>query len=404
MNASVSYSVSELTALIKEHLRSGFPDSVRVQGEIADFTHYRSSGHMYFSLVDEDARLKAVMFRRANRTLDFEPNEGMTVSAEGRLDVYEPRGDYQLIVDRLRPTGVGTLEQQFRELKQSLEAEGALADDRKRSLPELPATVGVVTSDEGAAFWDVVQTIRRRCPLLRVVLYPTRVSGRVAAPEIEHAVRRLPEIVDLDVLIVTRGGGSPEDLWGFNTERVVRAILDCPVPVVSAVGHEVDVTLADLVADHRSPTPTAAGEEIAPTLEELRHHLLRRAQRLQTVYRTQVSQRRDRVRFLAEKPVFSDPHGLLRPFRERLDRLRERLDTHYRFTLSGIRHRLERVSDRLDSLDPKRVLERGYALVSRDGKLITRAEAVEDKDCLTVRWSDGSIQVVAGTSSSRNSS
>jgi len=393
VNASVSYSVSEITSLVRDRLRAGFPDPVQVRGEIADFTHYASSGHMYFSLVDGEARLKAVMFRRANRSLDFDPEEGMTVGAEGRLDVYEPRGDYQLIVDTLRPTGLGALEREYRRLQQTLEEEGALAPERRRPLPFLPSTVGVVTSAEGAAFWDIAETVRRRCPLLRLVLYPSRVNGREAAPELERAIRRLPEIVDLDLLIVARGGGGPEDLWGFNTEKVVRAILDCPVPVVSAVGHEVDVTLADRVADHRSPTPTAAGEEIAPTREELERRLRTRARRLNDRYRTLFTRRRDRVRYLAEKPVFSDPRRLVESFREAFERRRERLHDRYRMSLSDVRHRVTRLVERLDSLHPKRVLERGYALVTRDGDPVVRAGDVGEGDRLVVRWSDGSVSV-----------
>lgn len=395
MSPSVSYSVSELTSLVRDCLRRGFPDPLRVEGEIADFTHYETSGHMYFSLADEEARLKAVMFRRANRALSFRPEEGMTVAAEGRLDVYEPRGDYQLIVESLRPTGRGALEREFQKLKETLEEEGVLGEEHKRPLPDLPSTVGVVTSGDGAAFWDIVETVRRRCPLIRLVLYPSRVTGREAAPDLERALRRFPELVDLDLLIVTRGGGSPEDLWAFNTERVVRAILDCPVPVVSAVGHEVDVTLGDLVADHRSPTPTAAGEEIAPTRARLEERLVNRARRLVDRYRSTLDRRRDRLRYLAEKPVFSDPRRLLASFRETLERAGDRLRDRFGWVLAERRHYVERLSDRLDSLNPRTVLERGYALVRRDGELIRRAARVEAGDSLVIRWFDGSRPAVA---------
>lgn len=386
------YTVSEITEEIKQYLRAGF-DHIRVSGEIADFTHYQASGHMYFSLADEDARLSAVMFKRANAGLDFEPEEGMTVIVEGRLDVYAERGNYQIIVESMQKEGKGELEQEFEELKAKLEAEGALEQARKRPLPALPETIGVVTSGDGAAFWDIVRTIERRCPLVRIVLYPSRVNGRDAHTDIAHAINRLPEILDLDLLIVGRGGGSPEDLWGFNVEDVARAILDCPVPVISAVGHEVDVTIADLVADHRSPTPTAAGEEAVPELSELQDRLETTGHRLTTAFRGLVDRRRDTVRYLAEKPVFADLKGLLQPYREKLERESERLKKDYRYYVSGRSDNLGRLSDRLDSLNPRNVLDRGYALVKRGEDIIQRAKEVHPGDGLTIQFSDGETNV-----------
>lgn len=388
MSEPTVHSVLEVTREIKNVVRSNF-GKVAVEGEIADFTHYRSSGHMYFSLSEEGARLQGVMFRRANQSLDFEPEEGMTVVARGSLDVYEQRGQYQLIVEEMEESGLGELEREFQELKEKLEQEGALETSRKRPLPFLPRTVGVVTSGDGAAFWDIVRTLRRRCPILRVVLYPCRVNGREAGEEIARSIQRIPEIEDLDVLIVGRGGGSPEDLWGFNTEPVARAILDCPVPVVSAVGHEVDVTISDLVADHRSATPTAAGEEVAPSLSEVRERLRDRIRRVQAGYRDDLARRRDKLRFLEEKRVFADPRGWIRPFADRFDRLREALHGNYEKAVSDRKNRLLRLREQVKALGPKSVLERGYTMSSVDGELVKSAAEVSKGDHLTIQWHDG---------------
>jgi exodeoxyribonuclease VII large subunit len=388
-----AYSVTEITAEIKQCIRRAF-DSVRVRGEIADFTHYGASGHMYFSLADDDATLSAVMFRRANSDLNFEPEEGVTVVADGRLDVYEERGNYQLIVEDMQKEGAGALEQEFEELKQKLEDEGALDRSRKRDLPFLPETIGVVTSGDGAAFWDIAHTLERRCPIVRLVLYPSRVNGRDAAPDIVRGIERLLQIADLDLLIVGRGGGSPEDLWAFNTEEVARAILDCPVPVISAVGHEVDVSISDLVADHRSPTPTAAGEEAAPERVEVRERVENLERRLEMAYQSMIDRKHDTVRHLAEKPVMSDLEGLLQPFRDRVERLKERLNNRYEHFVKDKRRDFERQLNRLESLDPTKVMERGFGLVFKDDETVTSVDQVDAEDELVVQWSDGEADVV----------
>ncbi len=385
-------SVSEITAEIKQLIRNHF-DRVTVQGELADFTDYEASGHMYFSLSDGEAKISGVMFSHANRNLDFTPEEGMEVIVEGRLDVYEARGNYQVIVERMTPAGRGKLEREFQQLKEKLEEEGALAAGRKQELPYFPATIGVVTSGDGAAFWDIVHTLRRRCPVVRVVLYPSRVNGREAAGEIASAVRRLPEIADLDCLIVGRGGGSPEDLWGFNEEPVARAILDCPVPVVSAVGHEVDVTISDLVADHRSPTPTAAADEIVPELGELAAKVREQKQKLQAGYRNRVDRGWERLQFMGEKPVFSDPGGWIRPYRDNLVRLAEKLATHYTSYCTEKQNELDQIKNKLESINPQRVLERGYTLVKKGEELVTSSTGTEAGDDLEISWRDGSHQV-----------
>ncbi len=382
------YSVPEITAEIKQFIREEFP-RLKVRGEIANFTHYSGSGHMYITLAGDDARLSAVMFRRANRKLDFEPEEGMNVVAGGRLDVYEGRGTYQLIVETLRPEGRGKLEEEFIELKQKLEKEGFLREERKRELPSFPGTIGVVTSGDGAAFTDIVRAVRRRCPVVRLVLYPSRVNGREAAPDIVRAIRRLPELEELDCLIAGRGGGSPEDLWAFNTEEVARAIIDCPVPVISAVGHEVDVTISDLVADYRSPTPTAAGSEVVPDLQQIERRLDELNRQLKSGMQNLLDRLREQVRFRAEKPIYADPRGWLKPFVEQVDRYRELFQHHYKNCVDKARSKIDGYRDRLEALNPENVLKRGFTLVEKEEKIITSRTGVKAGDRVKIKWHDG---------------
>ncbi|MGM0381074.1 MAG: exodeoxyribonuclease VII large subunit [bacterium] len=382
------YSVPEITRAIKKLIKEGFT-RLKVRGEIADFTHYSGSGHMYITLAGGEARLSAVMFRRANRNLDFDPEEGMDVVAEGRLDVYEGRGSYQLIVETMRPEGRGELEKEFIELKNKLEKEGVLAEELKKDLPDFPGTIGVVTSGDGAAFSDIVRAVRRRCPVVKIILYPSRVNSREAAPEIARAIRRFPEIADLDCMIVGRGGGSPEDLWAFNTEEVARAILDCSLPVVSAVGHEVDVTIADLVADHRSPTPTAAGGEVVPDLQEITRQLDELARRLKSGMQNKIDRLRERVRYKAEKPIYADPRGWLKPFREQLDRFQELFQHYFKNNVTEARSRVKSYRDRLEALNPENVLNRGFTLVESAAGIITSSQDVNPGEQVNIKWSDG---------------
>ncbi|MFB6356072.1 MAG: exodeoxyribonuclease VII large subunit [bacterium] len=386
---TITYTVDEITEEIKQVIRRSF-DRVRVEGEIADFTHYGASGHMYFSLAGENCRLQAVMFKRANKNLNFDPEEGMNVVVSGRINVYEERGEYQVIVDKMEESGLGPLEREFQELKQKLEEEGALDSSRKQPLPKFPARIGVVTSGDGAAFWDIVRTIRQRCPVVHVILYPSRVNGRESGEDIAQGIKRICEIEpDLDCLIVGRGGGSPEDLWGFNMEVVARAILDCPIPVISAVGHEVDVSISDMVADHRSPTPTGAGKDVVPSVSEMSDRLNELTRRLRSGYRGDLDRRRDQLRFMAEKSVFSDPRGWIRPFKDRFERLQSALQTEFRYFISQSQNRLDRLKERIKALGPENVLRRGYALVEGEDRIITRAKQVESGETVSITWGDG---------------
>jgi exodeoxyribonuclease VII large subunit len=261
------FTVSELTHRVRETIDATFPD-VWVEGEISNLK-MPTSGHVYFTLKDEGAQVRAVLFRAQAQRLRFQIREGLTFVVRGRLTVYEPRGDYQLILDSVEPKGIGALQLALEQLKERLAQEGLFEESRKRPLPFLPRCVGVVTSSSGAAIRDMLVVMHRRCPIIPVILNPVRVQGEGAGQEIAQAIRWLSTSGLVDVMIVGRGGGSMEDLWAFNEEVVVRAIAASRVPVVSAVGHEVDITLADLVADRRAPTPSAAAEAVTPILDEL---------------------------------------------------------------------------------------------------------------------------------------
>lgn len=282
--------VSELTASIRALLEGSFGD-LWIEGEVSNWRRW-NTGHVYFTLKDRGAQIKAVMFRSAVRYLTFAVEDGQHVIARGRLGVYEPKGEYQFVCEHLQPRGVGALQVRFEQMKKRLQAEGLFDAARKRPLPALPARIGLVTSLDGAALRDILKVLRRRHPGAHVVIRPARVQGDGAAAEVADAVRLLGRVPGVDVLIVGRGGGSTEDLWAFNEEPVARAIASCPVPVIAAVGHEVDVTIADFVADVRAPTPSAAAEMVVAARDEFCARIDRLRDRVAAAFRGGVQRRR----------------------------------------------------------------------------------------------------------------
>jgi len=363
-------SVSALTALARETLERSFP-SLLVAGEVAGWKRYASSGHCYFTLRDAHAQIRCVMFRSDAQRLPADPDEGMQVRVLGRLTLYDRKGDVQLVIRELESRAVGGLWRvAFERLRSRLEAEGLLAAGRKRALPDFPAAVGVVTSAAGAALHDILQVIGRRAPWVRVVLAPARVQGEGAAREIARAVQRLGARGDVDLIIVGRGGGGTEDLWAFNEEPVARAIVACPVPVISAVGHETDVTIADLVADLRAPTPSAAAERAVPDGLALAAGLRVTEGRLRQALVRGLGRQRDRVVQLAE--------GLEDSTRDRLTATRERL---------------ARLSHTLEALSPLGILARGYAVAMTDaGEVVRGAGQLPAGRSFLLRLLDGGVR------------
>ena len=345
------YSVSEITGAVKRTLESGY-SRVLVRGEISNLRR-PSSGHYYFALKDDRAQIRSVLFRGDALGLRFIPADGLEVEAEGEITVYEPRGDLQLLVRRLRPSGVGALMQAFEALKKRLAAEGLFEPGRKKALPAFPRVIGIITSPTGAAVRDLIHVIRRRWPVAEIVFHPVSVQGEGAARRIAAAVERMDRWGKLDVLVVGRGGGSLEDLWAFNEEPVARALAACRVPVVSAVGHETDVTIADMVADVRAATPSAAAEIITPSrdavaarLRTLEHKLSRRVQEVLEI-------RRRHLLGLVRAYGFRRPDLFLRREEQRVDDLRDRLQQSLERRLVEERHRTQEWSERLSRYHPR---------------------------------------------------
>jgi exodeoxyribonuclease VII large subunit len=368
------YSVSDLTTEVKAVLEDGF-SAIWVEGELSNFKHH-TSGHMYFTLKDAQAQLRGVMFRGHNRLLRFMPADGLAVLLFGTLTVYERRGDYQITVEFMEPKGVGALALAFEQLKARLEAEGLFAADRKRPIPRLPRKVGIVTSPTGAVVRDILTILGRRFPGLAVLVHPVPVQGPGAAEDIAAAIGRLGARPDLDVLIVGRGGGSLEDLWAFNEEVVARAIAACPIPVISAVGHETDVTIADFVADLRAPTPSAAAELVVAQRDELRQRVDELSARAEAALAGRLGERQERVRMLARHLALLNPVVQLGRQAERLRGLRKRLEARWDLSQLARRERLGRGAARLESLSPLAVLARGYSICfSVPGRAVVKASS-----------------------------
>jgi exodeoxyribonuclease VII large subunit len=386
------YQVGEVTAYLQELLEADpLLSDIWLRGELSNFKHH-SSGHLYFTLKDERSAIKCVMFRSRADRVTFPPANGLRVLARGYVSVYQRDGAYQLYVQELLPDGVGALYAAFLQLKEKLEAEGLFAAEHKRPLPFLPRKVGVVTSSNGAAWHDLFTVMRRRYPGLPLVLAPAAVQGREAPAEIVAAIGRLNRRKDIDLLIVGRGGGSLEELWPFNTEEVARAIYRSRIPVISAVGHETDFTIADLAADLRAPTPSAAAELAVPQLAELQQQLRMRQERILLALQ--------RYRQRLGQEVEADGAGRLEELlrrglltrREALRQLQARLTLQAQGAGQAAKSRLMLSSGKLQALSPLAILQRGYA-VCRDaaGRLIRERAAVRQGDQVNVLLSDGSL-------------
>jgi len=365
--------VSEITARIKDHLEGAFGD-VWVAGEVSNLRR-PASGHVYFTLKDEGAQLNAVLWRSLAQTLRFDLEDGLAVLARGEITVYPPRGQYQLLCRRLYPRGMGALELAFRQLCDRLEKEGLFAPECKKPLPFLPRRLGLITSPTGAAIRDMLRVLDQRCPSVPVLIAPVRVQGEGAAEEIAEAIARINRQPEVDCLIVARGGGSLEDLWAFNEEVVARAIHASRVPVISGVGHEIDVTIADLVADVRALTPTDAAQRAVPDRRALLEQVGALRQRLVRGLSGRVRRARQALDGAAGRYAFRRPLDLVRRREQGLDLLCERTAAVGRRLLPERRRRLEAVASRLEALGPRNVLARGYSITMAepDGTIVKRA-------------------------------
>jgi exodeoxyribonuclease VII large subunit len=370
--------VSQLTYALKRLIEDNFIlEDVWIQGEISNFTRH-TSGHMYFTLKDETACVKCVMFKSQAYSLQFKPVEGMAVSARGRISIYEKSGQYQLYVETMEQTGLGALYQAFEKLKQKLEQEGLFDPKRKRPLPPLPNKIGLITSPTGAVVQDMIKILRRRCPNLDILIIPAQVQGEEAPLSLVKALNDAGRFTALDLVIIGRGGGSFEELWAFNDERVARTIAGFPKPVISAVGHETDFTIADFVADLRAPTPSAAAELAVPEQMVIKRNLESLKKRLQQLINHKIGNYRRDLEKLLKNRVFMDPKFTYNVRRQELDLSFEKMIRILRHTLVLERERYYKALGKLDALSPLATLQRGYAIAqNKDGIFIKRADQVE---------------------------
>ena len=364
--------------------------NVYISGEISNFTHYYRSGHMYFTLKDENAQIKAVMFSSYASRLKFQPESGMKVICRGYISVYEKSGEYQLYVDDMQPDGLGALNLAYEQLKAKLFAEGVCGDDVKKPLPRYPRKIGVVTSDIGAAVEDIKNITARRWPLAKVVIAPTLVQGANAAPDIVKSIVRLDNAGDIDVIIVGRGGGSVEDLWAFNTEGVARAVINCKTPIVSAVGHETDFTICDFVADLRAPTPSAAAEIICPDIEAEIAHCENLKNMLFRLESDKIDEEMQYIADLTETSVLASPENFLKEHGDYLGELSSRFCRAFDSTLGDKENNFAMLLGKLNALSPLAVMQRGYAVAKESGgKIIKSVSQISANDDVKIEFADG---------------
>ena len=382
-------SVSQVTSQIKEVLEEALP-MCWVVGEVSDFKHH-SSGHRYFTLVDGVSQLSCVMFKWQARKLAFVPEPGIKVMVYGHISVYERGGRYQFYAAQLQPSGIGARALAFEQLKNRLEQEGLFDQERKRSLPTYPQTIGIVTSPSGAAVRDIIQVLSRRAPDIQLILRPTQVQGPGAAADIAQGIADLNRHAGADVLIVGRGGGSPEDLWPFNEEVVARAIYHSTLPVIAAVGHEIDYSIADYVADHRAPTPSAAAEIVAQERGELLRRVLEKRQRLLRVMHNRLNICDQHLQNLRPERLFRRLADRLEQRGQYVDERRNALATAFDWQLRSRVESLRTTALRLETLSPLSGLARGFSLCERreDGRLVRSSKYLKTGDQLRLRFHRG---------------
>jgi exodeoxyribonuclease VII large subunit len=389
--ARALYSVSRLNREVRSLLESGL-SALWVQGEISNLSR-PASGHWYFSLKDRDAQVRCAMFRQRNSLTRFTPREGQQIQAFGRVSLYEPRGDYQLLVELMEDAGVGALQRAFDELKARLAAEGLFAPERKRPLPVAPQRIGIITSPTGAAVRDILHILERRYPCAQVLIYPSPVQGAAAAAALIAALELAGARAECDVLILARGGGSLEDLWAFNDERLARAILRCPIPIVTGIGHEIDFTIADFVADVRAPTPSGAAQLVAPDAAVWLHRLAQLAARFAAAARRTLRGEQAHLDTLLRRLQQAHPGARLQ-HGQRLDELEARLRLALRARLAAGAARLDGAARALQAISPLATLGRGFAVITRttDGGLITDAAQLAVGETFDARLAQGSLR------------
>lgn len=386
------YSVAQLNNYVKSLMDYDLTlKALFLVGEISNFKAH-SSGHMYMTLKDDKSSIKAVMFRGNASKLKFMPSDGMKIIAFGSVSVFERDGAYQFYIENMQPDGVGSLSIAFEQLKEKLQKEGLFDTSAKKPLPKYPKTVGVVTSPTGAAFQDICNVLGRRWPMARIVISPALVQGETAPRSIVEAIEDLDASGKADVIIVARGGGSIEDLWCFNDERVARAIFDAKTPIISGVGHETDFTIADFVADMRAPTPSAAAEIVVPDVLAERDHIMQLTMRSQKLMLNRISTLRTSLNLLTSRNVMQGPVALINERRLLLDNFVDRMNAAASAKVSGDRSNFVVLASKLDAFSPLKVLSRGYSITEGDKGVIKSVEDVSPGDKISIRLNDGTIR------------
>jgi exodeoxyribonuclease VII large subunit len=383
--------ITELTRQIKYSLETSFP-RVWVEGEISNFKQH-TSGHLYFTMKDEGAQISAVMWRSRVANLAFQPEDGMKVIARGSITVYPPRGNYQIDVEQIQPVGLGELQVAFERLKQKLATEGLFDADHKKPIPEFPERIGIITSETGAALQDIRNVLSRRHPSVEVILVPVRVQGTGAAEEIAEAIKRMNRIGNVDVLIVGRGGGSLEDLWAFNEEVVARAIYASKIPIVSAVGHEIDFSIADLVADLRAPTPSAAAELIVRDRTELLEDIANLCYTMRGALDNRISDFRGQAASLIASYSFNHPRDMVREYSQSVDELDRSLVVSFAHIFRIVHQRHNALRHQLQALSLNGALKRGYAIVRKEGRIVSNANLLHRNDRADIQFHNGTVGV-----------
>ncbi len=390
-DASGAMTVSELNNFIKNIFDTNrLLSSVSVRGEISNFKNH-SSGHLYFSLKDEDGQIRAIMFRSAAYSLKFAPENGMKVTVRGSVSVYARDGSYQIYVTSMQPDGIGALYLAYEQLKARLESEGLFSEEYKKPIPLYPERVGVITSPTGAAVRDIINVMGRRCPFVKIYLYPALVQGDGAEQTLIEALEYFNSTALVDTVIIGRGGGSIEDLWAFNGEKLARAIFASKIPVISAVGHETDFTICDFVADLRAPTPSAAAELAVPDARELAMRVITAADRCESALTRLLDHNKERLLRVLASPTVASPSGVFSAYRERLELVSADIVTAYQRRLTDIRVDFASKVGKLEALSPLSVLARGYSVVTRDGVGISDVKGVSVGDDVRIRVNRGEL-------------
>lgn len=405
--------VSQINAYINKKMKLD-PNlkNIYVKGELSNINIYRS-GHIYFTLKDEGSQISAVMFKGMRRFLNFEPKDGMKVIVKGKIEVYEKNGKYQLYATRITEDGIGALYESFEKLKKDLEKEGLFDDAHKKQIPKYPKKIGVVTAETGAAIRDIITTIKKRYPYCEILVFSTLVQGNQAAPQIVRQIKHAQQY-DIDTLIVGRGGGSIEDLWPFNEEIVARAIYECRIPVISAVGHEVDYTISDFVCDKRAPTPTGAAMIAVPDIVEVKLKLNQLTDKINKNINYKITQNRTKLESISQKQIFKNPESIYEIKGMNLDNLVNKLEFSSKSLIMENKNRLFKIENKnilknpeeilrvkkeiflrnmnkLEVLNPLVTLKRGYTLTKVEGKVVSSAKDVKSGDQLDVEFDDGIV-------------